>query len=457
MVNWYKNRNAIFKVIFIGAAILAAHFSKAQVAINTSGNDPDASAMLDITSTSKGILIPRTTTASISSPATGLLIYDTALKSLMFYDGTNWITLRTVLEDVNSDTKIQVEESSNEDIIRMDAGGTEVMTLQKTTGGYPRMNLPNGNENTIIGNFAGNSLTSGYSNILIGRDAGKFGTTLNRCVFIGQDAGESNSTAIGCTFIGNEAGDKANANYNTFIGAWAGLLTTTGGDNTFLGQDAGINNTSGHSNTYLGKKAGESNSTGSSNVFIGKEAGGSETGSNKLYIDNSNTSAPLIWGDFANNRLGISRQATTNALEVEGDASKSSAGDWLANSDERLKKNIEQLDGQVLLQKLLSLKGITYEWNDNKTGTKRPEGIQYGFTAQNIQSVFPSLVEEDAKGFLQTAYGTYDAMYVEAIRTLNIEIEDIQKENTELQKQMELLKKEVAAIKCSSQITAHKE
>ena len=32
--------------------------------------------------------------------------------------------------------------------------------------------------------------------------------------------------------------------------------------------------------------------------------------------------------------------------------------------------------------------------------------------------VFPTLVEEDAKGYLQTAYGTYDAMMVEAIRYL---------------------------------------
>jgi hypothetical protein len=70
------------------------------------------------------------------------------------------------------------------------------------------------------------------------------------------------------------------------------------------------------------------------------------------------------------------------------------------------------------LNKLLSLQGITYEWNDNKTSLSRPEGMQYGFTAQNIREVFPELVSEDADGFLQTAYGTYDAMYVEAFRAL---------------------------------------
>ena len=121
----------------------------------------------------------------------------------------------------------------------------------------------------------------------------------------------------------------------------------------------------------------------------------------------------------ATGNLGIGRLPLTNKLEVEGNASKSTAGDWVANSDERLKKNIHALDANQMLEKLLSMKGITYEWNDDKTGTVRPEGTQYGFTAQNIKTVFPELVEEDALGYLQTAYGTYDAMMVEAIRAMH--------------------------------------
>jgi hypothetical protein len=50
------------------------------VAINNSGSDPDASAMLDVSSTNSGLLIPRMTQAqrnAISNPATGLIIYQT--------------------------------------------------------------------------------------------------------------------------------------------------------------------------------------------------------------------------------------------------------------------------------------------------------------------------------------------------------------------------------------------
>ena len=133
-----------------------------------------------------------------------------------------------------------------------------------------------------------------------------------------------------------------------------------------------------------------------------------------------------------NGLIGIGRTPATNKLEVEGDASKSTAGDWLANSDARLKKNITPLSAQNTLDKLLQLQGVTYEWNDDKTGTQRPAGVQYGFTAQNIQAVFPTLVNEDNLGYLQTAYGTYDAMYVEAFRALNDKVEKLEKENAAL-------------------------
>ncbi|MEK7254431.1 MAG: tail fiber domain-containing protein, partial [Bacteroidota bacterium] len=115
----------------------------------------------------------------------------------------------------------------------------------------------------------------------------------------------------------------------------------------------------------------------------------------------------------------------------------SSAGDWLANSDARLKKNILPLNSEEMLQKILALQGVTYEWNDDQTGSERPEGIQYGFTAQNIQAVFPTLVEEDKLGYLQTAYGTYDAMTVEAIRALYQENEALKAKVDTLTSQLE--------------------
>ncbi|MEM5565090.1 hypothetical protein WNY78_08235 [Psychroserpens sp. AS72] len=57
------------------------------------GTEPDDSAMLDISSTEKGLLTPRMTSAqkvAISSPAVGLIVFDTDESAFYFYDGSNW-------------------------------------------------------------------------------------------------------------------------------------------------------------------------------------------------------------------------------------------------------------------------------------------------------------------------------------------------------------------------------
>ena len=71
---------------------------KAQnVAINSDGSTPNSSAMLDITSTTKGLLTPRMTSAqrtAISSPATGLIVYQTdGTDGFYYYDGSAWVLL----------------------------------------------------------------------------------------------------------------------------------------------------------------------------------------------------------------------------------------------------------------------------------------------------------------------------------------------------------------------------
>jgi hypothetical protein len=153
-------------------------------------------------------------------------------------------------------------------------------------------------------------------------------------------------------------------------------------------------------------------------------------------------------GSSPQGNVGIG-MTPTHTFSVNGSASKSSMGDWVANSDARLKKNIVQLSSPETLDKLLQLKGVTYEWDDDKTGINRPMGIQYGFTAQNIQEVFPELVEEDNLGYLQTAYGTYDAMMIEALRALNEKNEKLEKENERLVSEIQKLKTESNEAKAS--------
>jgi Chaperone of endosialidase len=85
-------------LILLYAAIIANQFTIAQVAINNDGTTPNSSAMLDIKSTSKGLLTPRMTTAqrnAIASPATGLMVYDTDVNKFFFYAIGSWIEMGT--------------------------------------------------------------------------------------------------------------------------------------------------------------------------------------------------------------------------------------------------------------------------------------------------------------------------------------------------------------------------
>jgi hypothetical protein len=85
---------------------LLIHISAfSQVAINSSGSNPTPSSMLDVSSTSKGMLIPRMTSAerkAIQNPATGLLVFDTDRGAMLMFDGYEWRTFAMALENYSA-------------------------------------------------------------------------------------------------------------------------------------------------------------------------------------------------------------------------------------------------------------------------------------------------------------------------------------------------------------------
>lgn len=83
-----------FLIIILVLAGFRASSQTSNVGIGTSS--PNESAILDINSTTSGVLIPRMTTAqrtAIASPANGLLVYDTDTKSSWFRETTVWVEL----------------------------------------------------------------------------------------------------------------------------------------------------------------------------------------------------------------------------------------------------------------------------------------------------------------------------------------------------------------------------
>ncbi len=137
----------IFRYTLI-AFLFNSYMAFAQVGIGTT--NPDDTAMLDIQSTSKGILIPRMNTTqrtAITSPATGLMVFDTTTQSFWFYN-TSWTELvaGNILIDADSDSGIEVEQSTDEDNIHFKTSGSERMIIDEA--GNTR--IGDGTNNTYI-------------------------------------------------------------------------------------------------------------------------------------------------------------------------------------------------------------------------------------------------------------------------------------------------------------------
>ncbi len=128
-------------IILTTVVILLSLGIFAQVGINNDNTNPDPSAMLDVKSTDKGVLVPRMSTvqrSAVASPAEGLLVFDSTTYSFWFYSNSNWVELidaahNNKLTDADEDTRIELEKTADEDTIRFIAGGTEIAVMDNKT------------------------------------------------------------------------------------------------------------------------------------------------------------------------------------------------------------------------------------------------------------------------------------------------------------------------------------
>ncbi len=225
---------------------------------------------------------------------------------------------------IGSEAGNRMTNGSFNTFVGADAGRFSTSGFNNTFIGRSAGLSTTGNENTFIGQGAGTLNTIGNFNTFLGSSTGVNNTTGSSNTFVGRISGARNTTGTGNTFVGSSSGsDNTTGNSNLFLGVFAGFKNTTGGLNTFLGRSAGQDNISGANNVYVGFAAGSRNAAGEGNVFIGYQAGFNEQGSNRLYIANSSTSTPLIYGNFAEGGVGInttnlSDGATQYALSVNG-------------------------------------------------------------------------------------------------------------------------------------------
>lgn len=327
-----------------------------------------------------------------------------------------------------------------------------------------------GDDNTAVGFSSLYSNTSGNSNIGVGRHS-LFGNTVGYWnIAVGNNALDENVGGYLNVAMGYDAiGRASSANYNTAVGTYAmrysagGYNTALGGHalagngstasngdlNVAIGYAASQSNISGAHNVAIGYQALTTNASGTGNVAIGYQAGYNETGSNRLYIDNTISTTPLIGGNFSTSKVGINRSmanldARSENFQVQGDAyitGNLCAASYNCVSDLRYKKNITQLQNSLI--NVLRLKGVNYDWRiqefpEQAFTTQR----QTGFIAQELEQVYPEMVMTDDKGFKSVDYSRLTPVLVEAIKELNEKILALEKGNDTLKSENIQLKKQ---------------
>ncbi|AZI66592.1 hypothetical protein EIB71_02350 [Kaistella daneshvariae] len=120
------------KLLFF--SLVGAGFINAQVGIGAGAVTPHASSILDIQSTSKGVLAPRMTTAqrtAISQPAESLLVYDTDLKSFYHFSAGAWKELGASTSAARTNYKLVKSAADLAD--ESSAGGSTSYLLKANT------------------------------------------------------------------------------------------------------------------------------------------------------------------------------------------------------------------------------------------------------------------------------------------------------------------------------------
>jgi len=299
---------------------------KGATSISSGLNQPNASAQLDIQSTTQGFLPPRMTTTqknAISTPAAGLQLWDTDTSSLQVTNGTDWFGVGFGSGGIGTNTAVgnsaldaNTTGTSNTAVGQAALGANTTGTGNTAIGDSSLKDVATGSNNTALGwlslfsnkasnntavgfeaarnNFLGTGITAigyqalrnstGGNNTAVGQSALVANTTGNSNTAVGANALQDNNTGFFNGAVGQQALERntSGANNNAF-GFRALRLNTTGSNNMAIGQSALLNNTA-YNNTAVGYESATSNTTGTSITAIGYQALRLSTGNNNTAL-----------------------------------------------------------------------------------------------------------------------------------------------------------------------------
>jgi hypothetical protein len=400
------------------------YYQSGKVGIGLS--QPDNSALLDVSSTNKGFLVPRMTLAqrnAIGSPSTGLMIFQTDNTPGFYYNaGTsgspNWKlvgdgTLNLPYSGTTSsaDPAFQVTNSGSGDGIKgivVSASKTGVTGEAPNQGIFGNATATTGSAYGVQGTSASStgSGVTGYGSSTSGQNFGVKGLSASpdgKGVY--GYAGSSSGTSYGVYGI-----SSSSAGYGVYGEGKTALYGITSAVNGYGIYVQCTDASSTPRGVYASVASG----------FSGYFSGGTF---------------------FVSGNVGIGAVSPTQMLDVNGNARIRAIGSGAyygqvnrmadgtlttATSDARLKENVCSL--QDCLEKVMQLRGVSFTWKTN------PEyGTRIGFIAQEFEKVVPELVfTNEVDGYKGINYGEVSAMLVEAIKELKAENDWLKTENEKL-------------------------
>ncbi len=292
----------------------------------------NADAILELDSTTRGLLLPRMTTAqrdliNAGTPtAAGLTVYNTTTNTTDYWNGSAWVSFATgggSVSEIDDLSDAAANYTLNNVYLGQGSGAATTTGAANVALGKNTLTTNTvGGGNTAIGNSALQLTDNGWGNTAVGEDAmlantigngnvglgqialyknttGQWNTVTGASALLNNTTGEGN-TASGYEAGGNDALADGDMDYNSLFGYRAGYNLTGGASG------AGANN-----NILMGYQAGDVLTLGDSNIIIGHDVDPSgATVSNELNIGDT------IYGDLANDYVGIGTNAPGATLEL---------------------------------------------------------------------------------------------------------------------------------------------
>ena len=268
------------KYFFQLLLFFVAQYAIAQIGIDNP--NPDASAILDLTSTSKGLLAPRMTQSerdAISSPATGLLIYQTnSTPGFYVYDGSAWIKILNTGDATDTNTTYSLSFS-----------GTE-LTFSPSTGSATTIDISSIDTDTVTTNATKLQMNPVSATLPSVQDV----LTWDGFEWTPQSVGNSYSAGPGLTLNGSEfdiASTVVTSNYGGSVNIQGSVMA-----NAFVGDGSGITSNFESRDYIVGNAITVSYSNnddmfnhlhvvGSRNLFVGYNSPGDGSGYIRLTQD----------------------------------------------------------------------------------------------------------------------------------------------------------------------------